>query len=119
MSVNVSFFGNMPDGKEDIYFTTSIQMMDYKTNGLIADITEAVTQPLTEFGESVSIADKMDSDSRNHYAVTENGKTSYYAIPYFDALYGYVYDVDLFEERKLFISSVEGGKITWTGAENK
>ncbi|MDD6994747.1 MAG: extracellular solute-binding protein [Candidatus Borkfalkiaceae bacterium] len=109
----------MPDGKEDIYFTTSIQMMDYKTNGLIADITEAVTQPLTEFGESVSIADKMDSDSRNHYAVTENGKTSYYAIPYFDALYGYVYDVDLFEERKLFISSVEGGKITWTGAENK
>lgn len=111
----------MPTGKEDIYFTTSIQLVDYMNNDMIADITEAVTTPLTEYGETESIADKMDPDSRNHYAITDGGSTSYYAIPYFDAMYGYVYDVDLFEDRKLFIETVDSqGKITsWTGADNK
>ena len=70
----------MPTGKEDIYFTTSIQLVDYMNNDMIADITEAVTTPLTEYGETESIVDKMNPDSRNHYAITDGGSTSYYAI---------------------------------------
>ena len=64
------------------------------------DITEAVTEPLTEYGEQGSIEDKMTTQQQNWFKV--NG--SYYAIPHYEGYYGMFYDVDTFDERNLFMT---------------
>lgn len=101
----------IPTGRQDIYFTTSIQLQDFYSRGIIADLTDVVSTPLTEYGETKSILDKMDPDARKHYEMDIDGNKQVYAIPYFDAMYGFVYDVDLFETKKLFFK-LGGG---WTG----
>ena len=44
---------------EDVYVLDMVDYQTYVNRGWFADITDIVTQPMTEFGESESIEDKM------------------------------------------------------------
>ena len=84
----------------EMFFTESIPYQEFVTGGKFLDITEAVTTPLTEFGEEKSIEDKMFP-----YHI-ENFKTGgkYYALPYYEAFHGIIYDVDMFEDELFYFA---------------
>ena len=69
--------------------------------GLLTDITDVVTTPLTEFGEDVSIFDKIAEDRQDFYK-TLDGKV--YGIPYRWSVSGINYDRDVFIEYSLFFA---------------
>lgn len=86
--------------RETVFFTIDALYYDYIKEGLLYDITDAVSSPLSDYGESRSILDKMDDNAKNYFSV--DGK--YYAIPFCDTFTGLIYDVDLFEEAKLYFA---------------
>ncbi len=95
---------------KDVYLTENVDYFtQYVNKGKLADISDVVTEKLTEFGESKSISDKLDT-SMNSYLTAKDGK--YYAIPFYDGIYGFIYNVDMFEENGWFFD--ESGNFTST-----
>ena len=89
----------MKTNRQDIYFTTEVNYFDFIAEGLFEDITSVVTEKFdTVDGETYSIEDKMEPTIRKYF----NKDGRYYAIPFFTAVYGIVYDKDLFEENYLY-----------------
>lgn len=95
-----SLYNNIDLNPNEIFFTESIPYQEFVAGGKFLDITEAVTQPLTEYGETKSIEDKMFS-----YHI-ENFKTDgkYYGLPFYEAFYGIMYDVDLFDSELFYFA---------------
>lgn len=88
--------------EQDVYFTEDVSYFDHVNKGNFLDITSMVTEKLTGFGESESIEDKISSEMKD-YLKAKDGK--YYAIPFYDGLYGLMYDYDLFEDKGLFFDA--------------
>ncbi len=106
--------------KHQLYFTEKQHYYDMVTDGKLADITDVVNEKLTEYGEDVSIADKIADDSLKQYYGGELTGGKYYALPTYTAHSGIVYDVDLWEQRGFYIG--EGStddKLVLTKGENK
>ncbi len=98
--------------KYDVYFTEMVDYYSFVNKGKLADISDIVTGAFpTEFGVSAdegTIEGKLQS-SWKQYLTAKDGK--YYAIPFYDGIYGMFYDVDLFEENNWYFnkSGVFGG----------
>lgn len=91
----------------DMYFTTIVphdMVAGESAQNKLLDITDAVTEPLTEYGETRSIEDKMD-DFMVTYMKSTNSSNRYYTIPMYTSFYYVVYDVDLFEQSQLYFAS--------------
>lgn len=89
----------MDDYGNDMYFVNAVTYSNYVGRGKMLDITDVVTENLD--GENESIEDKMNSTLKEYYK-TDDGK--YYAVPFFDSIFGTVYDVDLFEQEGLYFN---------------
>lgn len=89
----------------DVYFTEDVSYFEHVNKGNFADISGLVTAPLSDFGETRSIEDKLDTNYAD-YLKAKDGK--YYAIPFYDGFYGIIYDVDLFTEKNFFLAA-DGG----------
>lgn len=88
---------------EDIFFVDTAVYSDFKASNFYYDITEAVSTPLTEYGESRSILDKMNASYKEYYNESETADgIKYYAVPFFDGIYSIYYDIDLFEKEALY-----------------
>ena len=95
----------------EVFFSESINYYDLQTRGLLYDISEAVTKPLNwDFAtgtvdssdpETKSIQEKMTNSVHKEY-FGANGQ--YYGLPFYEATYGIVYDIDLFEKNKLYFA---------------
>lgn len=83
----------------DIYFTEGVDYYSFINNGKAADISDIVTGSLSSFGESGTIEGKLDSMFKS-YLTAKDGK--YYMLPFYDGFYGFVYDVELFEEESFY-----------------
>lgn len=108
-----ALFDNVRLSGDDVVFTEGVYYHDYVEANRFLDITDCVTEPLTEFGETKSIEDKMfDYHIRNFR--TKDGK--YYALPFYEAFHGIIYDADLFEEENYYFadnrSNGNGGFVT-------
>lgn len=97
--------------RDTLFFTNAFYYNDWLSRDLIEDITEAVSTPLTEYGDNESILDKMHKDSKDFY----NNNNAYYAIPFCNDFIGFVYDVDLFKAKGLFMKA--DGKFTKNKAD--
>lgn len=86
----------------DVWFTESVNYLDHINYENLADITDIVTEKLTEYGEDKSIEDKMDDTYRNFLNVGTEEDPLYYAIPFYDGFYGLAYDKDMFAENNLY-----------------
>lgn len=91
--------------EQDVYFTEDVSYFDHINKGNFLDISDIVTPKMTDFGEKRSIEDKL-SDEMKGFLTAKDSK--YYALPFYDGLYGLIYDHDLFEEKNLFFG--EDGK---------
>lgn len=93
--------------RTEVYLTERVYYYDYLSQKALADITDVVTEPLTTYGEEVSIEGKMSKEYQDYFKV--DGK--YYGLPFHTATNGIVFDADMFEQRKFYFK--EGGG--WTG----
>ena len=54
---------------EEVYFTEYAYYYTLLGEGVLGDITGAVTDPLSEYGETRSIADKLSAEQRSYFGV--------------------------------------------------
>ena len=90
------------DVETEVFF---LEMSDYYqliNGGYLLEITDAVTTSLTEYGEEKSIVEKMYADDVNYFKTDDQ---KYYAVPVYEANYGIVYDVDMFEENGFYFAA--------------
>ena len=80
--------------KNDIYFTEQVDYIGMQKKGLLADISDVVTGSMSAFNETGTIAGKLDKNFQD-FLTAVDGK--YYGLPYYDGIYGFIYDKDLFE----------------------
>lgn len=89
----------------DVWFTTAVDFNEHVNKGNFLDISDIVTEKLTEYGEDKSIADKIDDDLRSYLNMGTEDAPLYYALPFCDGIDGLTYDKDLFAERNLYFKS--------------
>ena len=94
----------------DIYFVEAVDYYAMINNGQLADLTDVMTTPLTDYGEDKTIAQKLDP-SLDAFLTVGDGK--YYAIPFYETYYSFAYDLDLWDTKSFYISSTGG----WTSAD--
>ena len=122
--VQVIVTNNKTDGKtwldtmdnniNEVFFTEWLYYYDHVSQGKLLDITDIVTEDLSastvlqditgstlDLGDTGSIADKLNEAQRTYYDV--DGK--YYALPHYVSTTGIIYDMDLFEEEKLYFAA--------------
>ena len=58
---------NIKTNRQDMYIVDGINYYSFVNDSLLMDITDAVTSPLTEYGEDKSIADKMNTSLKGYY----------------------------------------------------
>lgn len=87
--------------KTEIFFTQGVFYHDWVNRGLLYDITDIAEEPLKEYGEDRSILDKMNEDYANSLVV--DGKL--YALPFWEGIYGFVYNATLFDENEWYFAA--------------
>ena len=92
--------------KNAIYFTEGIDYKQLMDAGYMLDMSEILDTPLTEYGEQESIYDKMETTQKDYYVRGDKC----YALPTYNAFFGIIYDVDLFEDYGFyFAANAENG----------
>lgn len=105
---------NMKTNRQDMYVLDGSDYYKFIKNDLLADLTEAVTTPLSEFGEDKTIEGKMNESLRAFYK-TNDGK--YYASPLYQSYHQIIYDVDLFDQYNLWFK--DGGGFVESASDTK
>jgi ABC-type glycerol-3-phosphate transport system substrate-binding protein len=104
--------------RQSVYFVDNAYYYDLVSQNKIADITDIVTEPLTEYGETKSIEDKLPDTLKTYYKNSYTGD-KYYGLPTYQAQYGWVYDIDLFEDKKLFFGETStDAEYVWTDGKD-
>lgn len=98
----------------EVFFTENFIYGDYISQNALLDITDVVTDDLSastviqsitgsavDMGDTGTVADKLTENQKNYYEV--DGK--YYALPHFMGTMGIVYDIDLFNDEKLYFAA--------------
>ena len=105
---------NLEGSEQEVFFTEAVNYGDLQERGLLYDISSMVTGTIA--GETTSIEGKM-RDVHKDYFKADDGK--YYGIPFYEANYGIVYDVDLFEKELLYFAAEgKGDKNGFVKTEN-
>jgi len=89
----------MAGNKNDVLFTEGINYFDFVSRGDVLDITEMMNQELTQYGETKSVWDKVPEEMQS--ALTVNGKV--YMVPHYAGYNGMTLDIDLMDEKGLFL----------------
>ena len=86
----------------NVYFTERANYFKFVNNGLIMDISSAVTGGALEGelkGETKTVESKLTPTQQGYYKI--GGK--YYGLPHYRSFRGIIYDKDLFNEKKLYL----------------
>ena len=91
-------------GSDEVFFGEAGYYNTLLKSGLLADISDAVTDTLDEYGETRSIEDKLTKEQKEYYGVKgQDGKTHYYALPHYTSNFGFIYNVDLFDDLGYYV----------------
>ena len=98
----------MKSSDSQVFLLEDLDMWDFGVNGALMDITDLVKSSAKidyETSEEVTIESKLQQSHKNLYNVPtkEHPEGGYYAIPFFDTPVNLNYNVDLFEERGLYL----------------
>ncbi len=91
--------------KQSVIFTEQIFFNDYIINGKFLDISDIVTQSLSDVSggkETGKIEDKLTQEQQKAYKAYD-GK--YYCLPHYESFGGLSIDADLFAEKNLYVSN--------------
>lgn len=101
--------------KRDIYFTESVDYYKFVNRNKVANLSDIVTGSMEDYGEEGTIEDKLDP-SFKAYLKSYDG--DYYMLPFYDGFYGFIYDVELFEEEG-FYTDVDGDEAYFKAEDHK
>ncbi|MBQ2986756.1 MAG: hypothetical protein IJE23_04665 [Tyzzerella sp.] len=87
--------------KTEVFFTQGVFYHDWVNRGLLYDITDIATEKLTDYDEEKSILDKMNEDYAQSMLVDEK----IYALPFWEGIYGFVYNATLFDENEWYFAA--------------
>ena len=98
---------NLLNNTEEISIGEQASYYETVNAGTALDITDAVTTPLTEFGETKSIEDKFLSENDITYYGSLGSKETktYYGLPWYESFMGFQYDLDYFEDNNLYFAA--------------
>ena len=96
--------------EDHIFITESVFYRDYVSEGAMLDITDVVTEKLTDFGEEKTIESKFLPEQKEFLNVGTASEPKYYAIPHYFGTNGIAYDVELFDQYRLYFD--KDGKMT-------
>ena len=96
--------GNILTKDDEIYFTEQSAYFQLYDAGILCDITSAVTDTLTEFGETKSIKDKMTEEQQDYFGIEQEGTKHYYGIPHYAGFFGLQVDIDLFDDKGFYFA---------------
>lgn len=99
---NQKLMADIKNRNEDIFFTHTIDYTEFVNRDLFVDITDVVKAPAATGEETIE--NRMNESLRSLYNVNGN----YYAVPFYSNFSGAIYDVDLFEEKGLYLAK-DGG----------
>ena len=91
--------------KRDMYFTENVDYYRLTNDNKFADITDILTEANPNDGNK-TILSKIDNNLKQY--MNRDGK--YYAVPFYDCIYGLVYDKDLFAEKSFYMT--DSGEFT-------
>ena len=94
-----SMIDQMKNSRNQVFFNESVNYYSYATQGLVLDLTDMIQTPLTEYGETKSIYDKMTEEQKQYLSI--DGK--YYMVPHYEGYNGITVNVDLLDSRRLFL----------------
>lgn len=97
-----TFWNNIPKAREEVYFVEGADYYKLVGSELMLDVTDAVTSPLSEYGETESIKDKMTAEQQAYYGVGADGK--YYGVPHYAGYWGIIYNKDLFDSQGYYFA---------------
>ena len=92
----------IPGSQNNVYFCESVFYYDYVNAGIMADITDLVNEDLSDLGDTGTILDKFSDQQKAYYLANDN---KYYGIPHYEGFFGLTCDIDLWEEKDLFIEA--------------
>ena len=88
------------DLNRDIYFTEGLDYYVMGNKDKFADITDVLTQENPN-DNNKTILEKIDVNLRNY--MNRDGK--YYAVPFYDGIYGLVYNKGLFAQNEYYLTN--------------
>ena len=91
------------DLTKDMYFTENVDYYRLTNQNKFADITDVLTAANPDDGNK-TILSKIDPNLKDFM----NREGKYYAVPFYDCIYGLVYDKDLFEEKSFYMTDAGG-----------
>lgn len=97
--------------RDEIYFSEYSYYYTLKSDGLLGDITEAVTADLGAYGDAAgnTIEKKLTDEQRSFYGIEESDGTHYYGLPHYSGYSGLIYNVDLFDEKGYYFIDTPTG----------
>ena len=75
---------------------------NFAAQNLLTDLTDVLTDDLSEFGESGTIESKIDS---TFLSTLKGADGKYYGLPYYETYPGLVYDIETFDKYNLYIAA--------------
>ncbi len=109
-----SNFNNMQNtiatGTDEIFFGEGGFYYILKNAGLLQDVTDVVTDIMDEYGETRSIEDKLTAEQKEYFGIVESdNQAHYYGLPHYSSQFGFIYNVDLFDELGYYVKKGTSG----------
>ena len=100
----------IPRNKNELFFTQNAYYYDLLRADVLADISDVVTDSLTQYGDNSSVYAKMTEEQKAYYGVKgEDEKTHYYGIPHYSVFMQMVYNIELFDQKGYYFLDVPAG----------
>lgn len=106
-----------------VFMLVGVEYYDYASAGVMMDISDvvkdsAVLSPTEK--ESVTIESKLRDSQKEFYQLDRGDGSKYYALPFFESFMNLVYNVSVFENKKLyFAQGTDGLTESWSEADLK
>lgn len=108
-SYSAQLVANIQNAKDDVYFALGCNYTEYLNSNALLDITDIVcgeNSSLEDMGDTGTIEDKIPEQYKEYLKTKDN---KYYALPFYEATYGIMYDVSLFCEKGYYFD--ENGEL--------
>ena len=95
----------LTDEVDEICFIEQANYYNFINNSMVLDVSEWMTTPLTEYGETRSIHDKMSPIDQSYYGGGNTEDPTYYGAPWYFCMPSINYDAKLFEDNNYYFAA--------------
>jgi hypothetical protein len=106
-----------------VFMLVGVEYYDYASNGVMMDISDVVQNGAAlspNQKEEKTIESKFRESQKSFYQLDRGNGKKYYALPFFESFMNLIYNVSVFEDKKLYFAQGKDGETeTWSDADLK